>query len=142
MCPVVTSSDSEKNWGANYIPGQMARYTWTLPHITEAQTCMNPQISCKTPSSLLWSSPWRLPEKSTSKGAHNDAWASVVKLARRLEEEEDPIDEDQHLRPKDADENGASEKKSRVLKSRGRLPTQQTVEIYENLEKKGSKLLQ
>ena len=40
-----------------------------------------------------------------------------LKLARRLEEEEDPIDEDQHLRPKDADENSASEKKSKVLKS-------------------------
>ena len=57
-----------------------------------------------------------------------------MKLARRLEEEEDPIDEDQHLRPKDADENGVSEKKSRVLKSRGRLPTQQMVEVHENLE--------
>jgi len=63
-----------------------------------------------------------------------------VKLARRLEEEEDPIDEDQHLRPKDADENGVGEKKSRVLKSRGRLPTQQTVEIYENLERKRLKV--
>jgi len=59
-----------------------------------------------------------------------------LKLARRLEEEEDPIDEDQHLRPKDADENGASKKKSKVLKSMGRLPTQQTVEIHENLERK------
>ena len=59
-----------------------------------------------------------------------------MKLARRHEEEEDPIDKDQHLRPKDADENGASEKKSRVLKSRGRLPTQQTVETHENLERK------
>ena len=59
-----------------------------------------------------------------------------LKLARRLEEEEDPIDEDQHLQPKDADENGASEKKSKVLKSMGRLPTQQTVEIHENLERK------
>ena len=63
-----------------------------------------------------------------------------MKLARRLEEEADPIDEDQHLRPKDADENGVSEKKSRVLKSRGRLPTQQTVEIYENLERKRLKV--
>ena len=59
-----------------------------------------------------------------------------LKLARRLEEEEDPIDEDQHLRPKDADENGAIKKKSKVLKSMGRLPTQQTVEIHENLERK------
>ena len=59
-----------------------------------------------------------------------------MKLAMRHEEEEDPIDKDQHLRPKDADENGASEKKSRVLKSRGRLPTQQMVETHENLEKK------
>ena len=65
-----------------------------------------------------------------------------MKLARRLEEEEDPIDEDQHLRPKDADENGVSEKKSRVLKSRRRLPTQQTVEIYGTWREKGSKLLQ
>ena len=63
-----------------------------------------------------------------------------LKLARRLEEEEDPIDEDQHLRPKDADENGASEKKSKVLKSMGRLPTQQTVEIHENLERKRLKV--
>jgi len=31
-----------------------------------------------------------------------------VKLVRRLEEDEDPIDEDQHLRLKDADENGAT----------------------------------
>ena len=63
-----------------------------------------------------------------------------LKLARRLEEEEDHIDEDQHLHPKDADENGASEKKSRVLKSRGRFPTQQTVEIHENLERKRLKV--
>jgi len=34
--------------------------------------------------------------------------ASAVKLARRLEEDKDPIDEDQHLQPKDADENGTS----------------------------------
>ena len=44
-----------------------------------------------------------------------------MKLARRHEEEEDPIDKDQHLRPKDADENSANEKKSKVLKSMGRL---------------------
>ena len=59
-----------------------------------------------------------------------------LKLARRLEEEEDPTDEDLYLRPKDADENGTSEKKSKVLKSMGRLPTQQTVEIHENLKRK------
>ena len=63
-----------------------------------------------------------------------------MKLAMRHEEEEDPIDKDQHLRPKDADENGINEKKSRVLKSRGRLPTQQTIEIYENLKKKRLKV--
>ena len=64
-----------------------------------------------------------------------------LKLARRLEEEEDPVDEDQHLRPKDADENGISEKKSRVLKSRGRLPTQR-LRSMRTWREKGSKLLQ
>jgi len=64
-----------------------------------------------------------------------------VKLAMRHEEEEDPIDKDQHLRPKDADENGASEKKSRVLKSRGRLPTQ-WLRSKRTWREKGSKLLQ
>jgi len=62
--------------------------------------------------------------------------ASAVKLARSLEEEEDPIDEDQHLRPNYANETAATKKKSKVLKSMGRLPTQQTVEIHENLERK------